>query len=59
MSESPVTAMCTPGDDSVLICGTTEGSLTIFDLSDFNTNESSELNYEALLKYSLGQETAD
>jgi hypothetical protein len=30
-SEAEVTKMCTPGDDTVLICGTNLGSLIVFD----------------------------
>lgn len=29
--------MCTPGDDQILIAGTSVGSLVLFDLQDFES----------------------
>ena len=50
-SESEVTSMCTPADDTILIVGTTVGSICLFDMSDFEcaTVPYDFLNYRALL----------
>jgi hypothetical protein len=37
-SESEVTQICTPGDDSILIAGTIHGSLVLYDLKEFDQN---------------------
>jgi hypothetical protein len=44
--------MCTPGDDTILICGTTVGSIVLFDLKDFESSSYrlDELDYNALLE---------
>ena len=44
--------MCTPGDDNVVICGTSVGSLVIFDMKDYESSNyrQDELNYDALLR---------
>ena len=51
-AESEVISMCTPADDTLLIAGTTVGSLLLFDLSDFEkaTVKTDFLNYRALLE---------
>lgn len=36
-AESEVTQMCTPGDDQILIIGTSVGSICLFDLTDFES----------------------
>ena len=51
-SESEVTQMCTPGDDSILIMGTVHGSLLLYDLKEFdlsNNSRNNELNFDALM----------
>lgn len=49
--ESQVTQMCTPGEDNLLIVGTTVGSLYLFDLSELEVSSISgeNLNFNALL----------
>jgi hypothetical protein len=43
--------MCTPGDDSILIVGTIHGSISLYDLKEFDSkSRGDDLNYEALLK---------
>jgi len=37
-SEAEVTAMCTPADDSVLIVGTSVGTINLYDLQDFENS---------------------
>jgi hypothetical protein len=59
-SESEVTQMCTPGDDSILIMGTVHGSLLLYDLKEFdlsNNSRNNELNFDALM--SLKEEDPD
>jgi patatin-like phospholipase/acyl hydrolase len=43
--------MCTPGDDQILIAGTSVGSLVLFDLQDFEsaTVQQNLFDYESLL----------
>ena len=43
--------MCTPGDDQILIAGTSVGSLALFDLQDFEsaTVQQNLFDYESLL----------
>jgi len=50
--ESEVTQMCTPGEDNILIVGTTVGSLYLFDLSELEVSSMSgeNLNFNALLQ---------
>jgi len=50
-AESEVTSMCTPADDTILIVGTSVGSICLFDMSDFElaTVPFEFLNYRALL----------
>ena len=40
--------MCTPGDDSILLAGTTVGSITLFDLKEFSSSNYrlEELDYD-------------
>lgn len=49
--ESEVRQMCTPGDDQILIAGTSVGSLVLFDLQDFEsaTVKQNLFDYESLL----------
>lgn len=52
-SESEVTQMCTPGDDSILIAGTVHGSVLLYDLKelvDAGNARNYELNYDALMR---------
>lgn len=44
--------MCTPADDTILIVGTSVGSICLFDMSDFEmaTIPYDFLNYRALLQ---------
>ncbi len=51
-SEAEVTQMCTPGDDNLLIIGTSLGSLNLYDLNEFDSSQlrSDELDYDALVK---------
>ena len=50
-SESEVTKMCTPGDDQILIIGTSIGSLALYDLTAFESAGLKDdfFDYEALL----------
>lgn len=50
-SESEVTQMCTPGDDTILIIGTVHGSIQLYDLKEFDLGNArnEELNYELLM----------
>jgi hypothetical protein len=50
-SESEVTQICTPGDDSILIVGTLHGSIQLYDLKEFDLGNArnEEMNFEALL----------
>ena len=55
-SESEVTQICTPGDDSILIVGTALGSINLYDLKEFEVSGGNgrggahELDFDALLK---------
>lgn len=51
-SESEITQMCTPGDDSLLIVGTLHGSLQLYDLKqfDYGNPRNDELDYEGVLR---------
>ena len=52
-SESEVTQICTPGDDSILIVGNVLGSINLYDLKEFEgsgNRGSNELDFDALLK---------
>ena len=55
-SESEVTQICTPGDDSILIVGTVLGSINLYDLKEFEASGGNgrggahELDFDALLK---------
>ena len=50
-NESEVTTMCTPGDDSILIVGTIHGSLSLYDLKEFDSQSRFEdLDYDSLLR---------
>ena len=44
--------MCTPGEDNILIVGTTVGSLYLFDLAELEVSSISgeNLNFNALLQ---------
>lgn len=44
--------MCTPADDTLLIAGTSVGSLALFDLTDYasSSNANQDLDYMAMLK---------
>lgn len=59
-SDTEITRMCTTGDDEVLICGTSLGSLILYDLKDFDSISfiAKYLNWEALLQYTLQSEGA-
>jgi len=50
-TEAEVTSMCTPADDSLLIVGTSVGSICLFDMSDFEyaVVKPGFLNFQALL----------
>lgn len=52
-SESEVTQICTPGDDSILIAGTVHGSINLYDLKEFEATANrglSEMDYDSLLR---------
>lgn len=52
-SESEVTQICTPGDDTLLIVGTVHGSINLYDLKELDTGAASnadDMDYETLLK---------
>jgi len=51
-SESEITQICTPGDDSILIVGTIHGSLLLYDLKEFDMGSAraDELDFEALIR---------
>lgn len=59
-SDAEITKMCTSGEDDLLICGTSLGSLVLFDLKDYDSVSfiAKFLNWEALLQYSIQQEGA-
>lgn len=44
--------MCTPADDNILIIGTVVGTINLYDLKDFETDQYrlDELDYNSLLK---------
>lgn len=44
-SESEVTQICTPGDDSIILAGTIHGSLLLYDLKEFDSNNRNEDDY--------------
>ena len=44
-NESEVTQMCTPGDDSLLICGTVHGSICLYDLKELEPQGDSTDGY--------------
>ena len=49
-SESEVTQMCTPANDQVLIVGTDVGSISLFDLTDFESQVGLDfLDYKLML----------
>jgi hypothetical protein len=58
-SESEVTQMCTPGDDSILIVGTVHGSINLYDLKelDMDNARNEELNYELLMSLKAPEST--
>lgn len=51
-SESEVTQICTPGEDSILIVGTILGSINLYDMKEFEGSNRglSELDYDSLLR---------
>jgi hypothetical protein len=51
-SESEVTQICTPGEDSILIVGTILGSINLYDMKEFEGSNRgiTELDYDSLLR---------
>lgn len=52
-ADSEITKMCTGGSDDVLICGTSIGSLILYDLKDYDSISyiSQYLNWDGLIAY--------
>lgn len=59
-SDSEVTQMCTPGDDTILIAGTVHGAINLYDLKelDMGNARNEELNYELLMSLKVPESTA-